>query len=256
LLTWIKTVVGANRYGQPDIMNNQSPCAACPHQERGFCDAVLGKSGNLRSDPRKTWHYHRVVRAGQQIVVRNQSYPDVFVLCVGWGFRFVQLADERRQILHFLLPGDLFSVSSVFEERPHFSVTALTEVQVTGMRRAEVKTRLVQDPTVVMALAKACAAESKSSDATIVALGKYSAEERIAFLLLQLMRRISARSVIRGQQYPFPLRQQHIADAVGLTTVHVSRTLGAFRDRGIVEISNGVLNVIDRDELERIGSLN
>ncbi|MGQ0682172.1 Crp/Fnr family transcriptional regulator [Bradyrhizobium sp.] len=237
-------------------MNNQSPCAACPHHERGFCDAVLGTSGYPRSNPRKEWQYHRVVPAGKQIVARNQSCPDVFVLCVGWGFRFVQLADGRRQILHFLLPGDLFSVSSVFEERPHFSVKALTEVQVSGMHRREVQVRLAQDPAVVAALAETCSTEAESSDEMTVVLGQYSAEERIAFLLLHLMRRLAARNVIRERQYPFPLRQQHIADAVGLTAVHVSRTLGAFRDRGIVEVANGVLTIVDRGELERIGSLN
>ena len=88
------------------------------------------------------------------------------------------------------------------------------------------------------------------------ALGQYSAEERIAYLLLHLTQRIAARSVIREQRYPFPLRQQHVADAVGLTSVHVSRVLSLFRDRGIIELSDGVLQVINLPELERIGSVN
>jgi CRP-like cAMP-binding protein len=197
-----------------------------------------------------------VVAAGKQIVGKNQSSPDVFVLCGGWGFRFLQLADGRRQILSFLLPGDLFSVASVFEERFHFSVKALTAVQVSGMRRSEIQLRLAESPSVVMALAKTCSVEAESSDQVITALGKCSAEERIAFLLLHLMKRIAARNVIRDENYPFPLRQQHIADAVGLTSVHVSRVLGAFRDRGIVELSNGVLKVGDLHELKHLGSLN
>ena len=84
----------------------------------------------------------------------------------------------------------------------------------------------------------------------------HSAEERIAYLLLHLTQRIAARSVIRDQRYPFPLRQQHIADAVGLTPVHVSRVFGLFRDRGIAELSDGVLQVFNLRELEHIGSLN
>jgi len=69
------------------------------------------------------------------------------------------------------------------------------------------------------------------------------------------MPRIAARNVIREQRYPFPLRQQHIADAVGLTSVHVSRIFGLFRDRRIVTLSEGVLQVFNLPELERIGSL-
>jgi len=107
-----------------------------------------------------------------------------------------------------------------------------------------------------MALAKTCSEEAESSDLMIAELGQCSAEERIAFLLLKLMKRVATRNVIREQQYPFPLRQQHIADAVGLTAVHVSRVLGTFRDRGIAERSYGVLKVGDLGELTHLGSLN
>jgi CRP-like cAMP-binding protein len=158
--------------------------------------------------------------------------------------------------LNFLLPGDLFSATSVFEQRFHFSVKALTAIQISGMRRAEIQSRLTANPGVLTALAKFCVAESVASDELLTALGQRSAEERIAYLFLHLTQRIAARSVIREQRYPFPLRQQHIADAVGLTPVHVSRVLSLFRERGIVELSGGFLQVFNFTELARIGSLN
>jgi CRP-like cAMP-binding protein len=216
----------------------------------------LGKTGALAPDRSEAWQNHRIVPAGKQIVARNQRSPDIFILCGGWGFRFLQLADGRRQILNFLMPGDLFSVATVFEERFHFSVKALTAVQISTMRRTEVHSRLAESSAVVMALAKTCSVEAECSDEAIATLGQCSAEERIAFLLLHLMRRIANRSVIRDQRYPFPLRQQHIADAVGLTPVHVSRILGTFRDRGIAELSNGILKVTDLAELKHLGTLN
>ena len=158
--------------------------------------------------------------------------------------------------MNFLLPGDLFSATSVFEQQFHFSVKALTEIQISGMRRAEVQARLAINPDILTTLAKFCIAETEAADRMLTALGQYSAEERIAYLLLHLMQRIAARSVIREQRYPFPLRQQHIAAAVGLTSVHVSRVVSLFRERGIVELSDGVLQVFNLPELERIGSLN
>ncbi len=176
------------------------------------------------------------------------------MLCGGWGFRFLQLSDGRRQILNFLLPGDLFSATSVFEERFHFSVRALTEIQITRMRRTEVQSRLAIDPGILTALAKSCVAEAETADAMLTALGRRSAEERIAYLFLSLMKQIAARSVIREERYRFPLRQQVIADAVGLTSVHVSRVLGLFRDRNIVDLSGGILQVFNLAELRRLGS--
>ena len=152
-------------------MKSVSPCAACPRFGLGFCDAVLGKASEPAPEKNEAWQHHRIVPAGKPIVARNQSSPDVFVLCGGWGFRFLQLADGRRQILGFLLPGDLFSVASVFEERAHFSVKALTAVQISAMRRSEIQLRMLDNPEIVMALAKTCVAETESSDQMITELG-------------------------------------------------------------------------------------
>jgi CRP-like cAMP-binding protein len=238
-------------------MQTASPCVTCPHRDLGFCGTLLENSfEESHSHQGANWQHYRTVPAGGQIATRNQVSEDVFLLCGGWGYRFFQLSDGRRQILNFLLPGDLFSATSVFEQRFHFSVKALTEIQISGMRRSEVQARLAINPDILTALAKSCIAETEAADRMQTALGQYSAEERIAYLLLHLTQRIAARSVIREQRYPFPLRQQHIADAVGLTPVHVSRVLSLFRDRGIAELSDGVLQVFSLPELERLGSLN
>ncbi len=236
-------------------MSGPSLCAACPNNSLGFCGAVLEAVEDARPDAPADWQHHRIVPAGKQLLGPNQASPDVYVLCSGWGFRFVQLPDGRRQILNFLLSGDLISATSVLEERVHFSVMALTAVQVSGRRRERVRSRMSSNPAVVAAVAKSFAVEAESSDNLIAALGQCSGEERIAYLFLHLMQRIAARSVVHERRYPFPIRQQHIADAVGLTPVHVSRILGAFRERGIADLSNGVLEVHDPDELERLGSL-
>ena len=237
-------------------MTGVTLCITCPNNNSGFCGAVLRSSEDDGADKSASCQHHRTLPAGKQLFAPHQQLRDVYVLCVGWGYRFVQLSDGRRQILNFLLPGDLFSASSVFGERLSFTVRALTAIQVSGMSRAWVQKRLANNPDAMVALAKSCAAEAEVSDKMLIALGKYSAEERIAHLFLHLMKRIAARTVVCEQRYALPLRQQDIADAVGLTPVHVSRILGTFRDRGIAELSNGLLEVFDFHELERLGSLN
>ncbi len=238
-------------------MKKVSPCVACPNSDLGFCSAVLKNAEKTEpaSNDGADWQHHLVIPAGKLVLAPNQPLPDVYVLCSGWGIRFLQLANGRRQIVSFLLPGDLFSASTVFEERFHFSVKALTAIQVSAMKRKEVQSRAAANPAVVMAVADYCCAEMEAADGMMAALGHYSAEERIAYLFLHLMKRISTLSVIRDHRYPLPLRQQHIAEAVGLTPVHVSRVLGAFRERGTAELSNGVLQVFNLQELQRLGKL-
>lgn len=231
----------------------ENPCAICPYSVSGFCAAVLAESAH--SQPHgASWRQHRVVAAGRQVVNRNDDSKHVYVLCTGWGFRFIQSNDGRRQILNFLLPGDLFSAASIFEERPHYSVKAVTAVQISEMSRNEVQSRLAADPAGLRTFAMACASEIEDLDELVTALGRLSAEERIARLLLQLTKRISARNVVRDRYFPMPLRQQHIADATGLTSVHVSRILSALRAREVLDLSNGHLRIIDPIEFARLGS--
>jgi CRP/FNR family transcriptional regulator len=236
--------------------NPASVCVTCLHRETGFCRTLFGApSEDTKTAGEPGWQHFFGARAGSQIAARNHASEDVFVLCAGWAFRYFQLADGRRQILKFLLPGDLFSSTTIFEKAFHFSVKALTAVQVSGFSRSEIRARCAVDPDVQGAIAKSCVIDTHDATELQTSLGQCSAEERIAHLLLHLMPRIAARNVIREQRYPFPLRQQHIADAVGLTPVHVSRVLGLFRERRLLELSEGYLKVINAAELEGIGSL-
>lgn len=230
-------------------MNSISLCVSCPHRDSGFCKTVLGSEDSRRNQRFQT------LRAGAQIAVRNQAVSDVLVLCTGWAFRYVQLSDGRRQILRFLLPGDVLSPATIFEKNYPSWVKALTDVMLSGFARSEIRERCAIGPGVPSVVASTSIAEMRDVSELATVLGQCSAEERIAYLLLRLMSGIAARNVIREHRYPFPLRQQHIADAVGLTPVHVSRVFGQFRERGVLTMSEGVLTVFDVPELERLGSL-
>ena len=235
-------------------MNLTSLCVTCPNRKSGFCGTVLGEHPG-KTEPATNWQRFFPVRAGGQIATRDQVSNDILVLCTGWAFRYLQLEDGRRQILQFLMPGDILSPATIFEKRYLYSAKALTEVMVSEFPRAEVRERCASRPDVQSAIANCSVAEIRDATELATMLGQCSAEERIVHLLLRLMPRIAARNVIREHRYPFPLRQQHIADAVGLTPVHVSRVFGLLRERGIMSISEGVLRVFNMPELERLGSL-
>lgn len=153
-------------------------------------------------------------------------------------------------------PRRHFSAVTAFEEKLHFSVEALTEVRLSRFKRTEIKAKLAVHPAISSALTQSCIAQSNYADELLTVLGQGSAEERIAYLFLHLTKRLATRSVIREQRYPFPLRQQHIAEITGLTPVHVNRTIKTLRDRGFIELSEGFLQICKSTELERIGSLN
>jgi len=233
-----------------------SPCVTCPHREAGFCGTLLNVP-SLNSQPfdQRSWQRFFAAKPGEQIATRKQTSGDVYVLCTGWAYRFLQLPNGRRQILNFLLPGDLFGTATIFEEQFFFSAKAVTAIQISAFDRSEIRARYSENQDVQAAIAHSCVEESRAATELTCVLGQRSAEERIAYLFLHLMRRIEARTVVRDHRYPLPLRQQHIADAVGLTPVHVSRVLGLFRDRRICVLSDNVLDVLNSLELHRLGAL-
>ena len=239
-------------------MDHDWPCPTCPaYHYPGFCRALLGGSSQeSRLQQQPNWQEFRTARANENIVLRDEKSEYIYILCEGWAFRFFQVRDGRRQILHMLLgPGDLFSAVTAFEEKLNFSVQALTEVRFGRIKRTEFKAQLTVNPALSIALTQTCIAQSNATDELLTAIGRLSAEERIAYLFLHLIKRLASRSVIHEQRYPFPLRQQHIAEITGLTSVHVSRVIGTFRDRGLIDLSGGFLTVFKLAELERLGSL-
>ena len=228
-------------------------CVTCPNLEFGFCGALNGDVATGTGS--FNWQRYRTARPGDQLANRSEASDDVFLLCAGWAFRYIGTGSGRRQILNFLLPGDLFSVVNVFDPQFQSSVMAVTEVQVSCFERSEVRARFATNPALQRAIENSCKEEHAGADELLTVLGQRSAQERVAYLLLNLTRRLRTRSVIREDRYQFPLRQRHIADALGLTPVHVNRTLSVFRDRGLCTLSNGILTLLQPSELERLGSL-
>ncbi len=86
-------------------------------------------------------------------------------------------------------------------------------------------------------------------------LGRRNADERVAHLILTLTERLDRLGTPRDGNYPFPLRQQDIADATGLTPVHVGRMISKFHEFGWIELSAGHLRILNRGELVRLGRI-
>jgi CRP/FNR family transcriptional regulator len=231
-----------------------SPCADCDARKSNLCGAFMVHRGDADwGDVRLTYG---ASRARHNIYRRGESSDDVIVICEGWAFRFRQLADGRRQILSILLPGDFVSALAPFQDSFDFSVQALTDVRYCRIRRDDVRARLAQKNALFADLAEFMVAERKEADEQLLDLGKRMAEERIAGLIWRLMERFTLRGEVKEQSFPFPLRQKHIADITGLTPVHVSRVIGAFRRRGLLTISGGTVTILNLPELRKLGALN
>ena len=193
------------------------------------------------------------VRAGQAVVPEHRASARLFTLYSGWAFRHKSLADGRRQILNFLLPGDLIGLQAEFIDEATHGVEALTDVQLCVFPQDRLWALFQQQPQLGYDLTWLCASEEQLVDENLVTVGRRSAAERIAMLLIHLWRR-AERVGLTGDDggIDFPLTQQHIADALGLSLVHTNGTLRKLERLGLHEIRTGRLRLIEPQALERL----
>jgi len=203
---------------------------------------------------------HQSVHAvpARRIICREHDLHDaVPVICSGWAASLVMLSDGSRQILSFLLPGDLVSTALLFGSRAQCVVEAITEVRYRTFKRSQLKGLLLEHPDLFDKLSRAWIEEKERADQLIVDLGRRTAEERTARLILNLAERLVRRGMIQepAMEMDFPLRQHHIADATGLTPVHVSKVLSEFRRNALIKISDRTLTILDPAGFRRVANM-
>ncbi len=227
------------------------PCENCPLRERAafrpLSDAELAfmhrfKRGEL------------VVEAGATILLEESASPHLYTILEGWAFRHKEIEDGRRQVLNFALPGDLIGLQiAVMNEMQH-TVTALTRTRLCVFQRDKVWTVFRDHPALGFAMTWIAAREEQLLDGHLLSVGQRNAIERTAYLFLHLYDRAQAVGCAGNDAMAAPFGHTHLADALGITTVHLSRTLKKLRDRELVRWRDDSLVILNRPELERIAA--
>ena len=194
----------------------------------------------------------RSFEAREAIFYQHESMDSVPVICDGWAASALRLSDGRRQILSFLLPGEMITSGLLFESHLHFSVDAITPGCYRSFDRPQLRAAMFASPTMLDKIASTYNQEKHRADQLITDLGRRTSTERIARLLLDAWDRLEKLGLVEGNSVEFPLRQIHIADATGLTVAHVNKIIGQLREGGLIEISDRALQISDVAKLRRL----
>jgi len=197
-------------------------------------------------------------RADTTVIHEGQHDGPLYTLLSGWAFRYKTLSDGRRQILNFLLAGDFIGVQQKMSDVTVHGVQALTDVALCVFRRDALWELHRRAPTLGFGVTWLTAHEESIVDDTLLSVGRRSATERIATLLILLYKRaaaLEAQPHLTAKGVPFPLTQQHIADALGLSLVHTNKTLRGLEGRGLHRIEDGRLRLLDMNALTRLADL-
>lgn len=172
--------------------------------------------------------------SGHQLIREQDDSGRLYTLYAGWAFRYKSLSDGRRQILNFLLPGDFFGLQQRFSEGATYGVEMLTDASVCVFKGGRLWELYRAQPRLGYDLTWLCAREEQMLDENLLTTGRRSAVERVAVLLIHLFKRAKRVGLVDAENgFLFPLTQQHMADALGLSLVHTHRTLRRLQSLGL-----------------------
>lgn len=183
------------------------------------------------------------VRAGQPILREGAFTGELYTLLSGWAFRYRTLSDGRRQIFNFLLPGDFIGLQDQLDQVSPHGVEALTDSELCVFPLKRLWDLYAAHPSLGFDVTWLCAHEELIVDENLLTVGRRSAFERIAMLLIHLYKRAESLGLRSADGVVFPLTQQHIADALGLSLVHTNKTLKRLQAEGLYSLQGGVLRI-------------
>jgi CRP-like cAMP-binding protein len=194
----------------------------------------------------------RQINRHRDIIAQGRPYQSVFILCSGFAWRYKILPDGKRQLLSFALPGDLIGFPASFFNNAVNATGSLTDVVVATMPFTAFYDLFARFPRVAIALYWMAAREAAIYGERIVDIGRRSAYERLAHLILELLTRLRSVGLADELSYVLPLTQELIADVLGLSGPHVSRMLRSMREEGLVTIDDHRLTVVDLESLTQL----
>jgi len=230
------TILHAKRY----------PCEECPLRPlevfRAFEKEELAfvskfKRGELSVDK------------GATVLVEGAHSAHLFTVLSGWGFRYKLLPDGRRQILNYLMPGDLIGLQGSLMGEMQHSVEALSPMMLCMFERDKLQELYRNHPGLAYDITWIASREERMLDENLLSVGRRTALERAAYLIAFISARASSVGLTGKKPVEIPITQQHIADTLGLSLVHTNKTIRKLADRNLVKWRDRGCEVVDVEGL-------
>ncbi len=193
---------------------------------------------------------HRDYRAGADFLKQGEPQREVLTLLQGWAMRYCLLEDGSRQIIDFCLPGAFIGFQPDSEAPKGYAAQAITDIKVCALPQKGLMDMMRQTPNMAVRLACIGYRDQVAMARHLANVGRRKARGRVSNLLMELFVRVRMRSAAAvSESIQLPLTQELIGDALGLTSVHVNRTLRGLREDKIVSLKGGTLRILDPDRL-------
>ncbi|APH74041.1 Crp/Fnr family transcriptional regulator [Aquibium oceanicum] len=227
----------------------QHTCERCPLRPlpifREFAESELDfvasfKKGELTAE------------RGASVLIEGSHNAHLYTVLSGWGFRYKMLRDGRRQVLNYVMPGDLIGLQGTLMGEMQHSVEALSPLLLCVFERSKLDQLYKCHPGLAFDITWLAAREEQMLDENLLSVGRRTALERAAFLIASLTMRAKAVGLNGNAAVGLPITQQLVADTLGLSLVHTNKTMRKLADRGLIRWRDRGCEVLDLDRLRDI----
>jgi len=226
-----------------------TPCELCPLRKRTglrkFTDEELAFIKEFKADELR-------VEPGASFLREGTRSDFLYTVLHGWAFRYKMLDDGRRQILNYALPSDMVGLQGTLMGEMEHSVEALTPLTLCVFPRQKLWDLYARFPSLAFDVTWLAAREEQLLDEALVSVGRRSAIERTAYVLLHLFARAEEAGLAKNGAVQFPFTQQHLADTLGMSLVHTNKTLKRLLQSQAVRWEQRMFAVLNRAALVEI----
>jgi CRP-like cAMP-binding protein len=191
----------------------------------------------------------RVLSAGEDVIAQGDRTGGVRLLLDGFACRYKVLADGRRQIVAYFVPGDLCDLRIFLLKRMDHSIGAVAASRVATLAPDDVLNLTNRFPNLTRALWWSTLVDEAIMREWLVNVGQRDARERMGHLFCEILFRFRAVGLSRGNSCPLPLTQVELGETLGLSAVHVNRTLQDLRRQKLLTLEGGTLTIENLDKL-------
>ncbi|GJD51268.1 hypothetical protein OPKNFCMD_4021 [Methylobacterium crusticola] len=194
----------------------------------------------------------RVRKVGARVDLKREGdAPDnVHLVLDGYACRYKVLPDGQRQIMAYLVPGDFCDLNVFILDQMDHSIATISACQIVDIPSAAIEAITTEHPRVTRALWWCALVDEAVLREWLVNLGGRPANHRIAHLICELLLRLEAVGRVTRNSFEFPFTQSDIADTMGLSAVHVNRTLRELRTLGLITLKQRVMTILDVERLK------
>lgn len=191
------------------------------------------------------------IGARTEFVREGWSTSNVHILLEGVACCFKLLPDGKRAIFAYHVPGDFCDLAGAIFGHQDYSVTSLTPCVIAEISERSIAHLILSDPKIMRALWRRTLIDARLLRAWLVCAGKRSSAEHLAHFICEYVQRLKDVDCADDDNCAFPMTQEELADTLGITPVHVSRTLQLLKDDGYIELRGRAISILNFSELKR-----